>query len=103
MKDYLLNKFEEARYIIINSIFECVNKRSNKSVLLTPLEDCRILEVEDRIITQKYKKLFIKDNRLMIEYEYGEGFEPYEYISVTEDLDLLSANEIYEIIRRIED
>lgn len=98
-----MNEFEESRNLIIASFFDCVNKCPNKSLSLNARLDYRISESEECVIAQKYKRVYIKNDTLMIEYEYGEGFEPYEYESVTEDIEVLSSNEIYEIITRIKE
>lgn len=37
----------------------------------------------------------------MVNYDYGDGFEPFEFENVSEELEFLSANEIYEIVCRI--
>ena len=104
MKKDLLYKFEEDRNSIINSIFDVVNNQPNKSISLKSNIDYRIDNSEDiNIIAQKYNKLFIEKDDLMIEYEYGEGFEPYEFEKTSEPLCYLSANEIYEVIQGIEE
>ena len=103
IKEMLLNKFEDARDLMLNSIYDCVSKCPDKSVFLKCRPDYRISESEEYVVAQIYKRLFIKGEALLVEYKYGLGFEPYEYELVTDDLALLSANEIYEIICRIED
>lgn len=101
-KQNILNKFENFRNQIVKQIFDLVNSLESKTIFLEEKEDCQLID-NIKIVTQIYKKLFIKDNSLFVEYEYGEGFEPCEYETICEELNLFSANEIYEIIMRIEE
>ncbi len=97
----ILNDFESARNSIIDSVFKYMKKVKNQSLFLSESPSYRVAD-KQLIIKHIYKKLFIKENELYIEYEYGEGFEPYEYKIATEELWMLSANEIYEVIRRMD-
>ena len=96
MKKEILNAFENFRLEIIKKISEEVKSKKNQTIVLKDNEDFRISD--DRIVKQIYKSLHFSDEKLTIEYSYGEGFEPVEITEISEELDMLSANEIYEII-----
>lgn len=98
MKQTLLNLFESYRDNIIDLIYEYV--KNEKEVILSKNSNSIIL-YDTYIYTYVYKKLFLQEDILVVNYEYGEGFEPYQYESATEDLRFLSANELYEILLRI--
>lgn len=97
----LLKNFENARNSIIDSIFEYIQKLKNQSLFLSESPSYRVADGQ-QVIKHIYKKLFISENKLYIEYEYGEGFEPCEYKIATDELWMLSANEIYEAIQRMD-
>lgn len=100
-KKKLLNGFGKFRDSILEEILEYVKSQENQVAFLNNRPDYRISESEEDVITQIYLKLYIEDNILKIEYEYGEGFEPSSYETIVEELWVLSANEIYEIVLRI--
>ena len=100
-KQNLLDSFEEFRNSMIEQLYNFVSEKKNKEVLLKSSEEQKI--IGNRITTEIYKRLFIKDSSLFVEYDYGEGFEPIEYENVSENIEMFSANEIYEIIVQIEE
>ena len=98
MREELLVKFEISRLEIIQAILEKIKCSDNQVICLKHKKHFRISDSEEEIITQIYKYIYISDKKLMINYDYGEGFEPVETENVSEELEFLSANEIYEII-----
>jgi|GEM_PF-2684246 len=102
MKKQLLKFFEENRNKIINEIFKCVEQKQGKQIILSDYDAKDYKANDEGVITQIYKRLFIKNKELFVDYEFGEGYEPCEYEKVTELLERFSMDEIYEIIKRIE-
>ncbi len=100
-KQNLLDSFEEFRNSMIEQLYIFVGEKKNKEVLLKSSEAQEV--IGDRIITEIYKRLFIKDDSLFVEYDYGEDFEPINYEKINEDIEIFSANEIFEIIMGIEE
>ena len=102
MKKELLDVFENARNEVLTAIYQHLNKTKSKSVNLTGTPYYRVEFDEEVVVNQqRYKKLFIQNDELYIEYEYGEGIEPYEVETIVEELQLFSLNEIFEVISRL--
>ena len=101
MKEQLINIFEKSRNKIINEIFKYVAKQKNKQMILSEYYVKDYSANDEYVNTQIYKKLFVKNNELFVEYEFGEGYEPCEYKKSTELIEQFSMDEIYGIIKRI--
>lgn len=63
----LLKNFENARNSIIDSIFEYIQKLKNQSLFLSESPSYRVADGQ-QVIKHIYKKLFISENKLYIEY-----------------------------------
>ena len=100
MQNKLLKDFETFRGSLIAAIFDYVQKAENQTVFLENSADYRI-SGDECIIKQVYRKLFIQNGFLFIEYDSSDNFCSRGCERITEELDILSANEIYEIIRRM--
>lgn len=100
-KKILLNLFEKSRDLVINTLFDYVNSKKNKEVMLSHFaEECFIV-VDNILYKQVYEYLYIEDNKLYIHYTCGEGYEPCEIEEIDCELNELSMNEIYDIINHI--
>ena len=102
MKKQLLNIFEKSRNRIIDEVFKYVEKQQNKQIILSDYEFKDYNANDEFVVTQIYKRLFIKNRELFVDYEFGKGYEPCEYEKATELLEQFSMNEMYEIIKRID-
>lgn len=95
------NIFENARNSVINELFTFVNKQKNKIVILNEQDKAYSYIIDRHLINQKYNKLYIKDNTLYVELQESDGIEPTGYDTYNEDINVLSMNEIYDIITKI--
>ena len=87
------------RKSLIKDIFEYVNEKKDKTVYLdnTPYQYVDI----ELLSTIVYKRIYVEDNILMIEYDFGIGLEPYEYENISEEFSNYDLEEIVRIINRI--
>lgn len=100
-KKNLLNLFEKSRDLVINTLFDYVNSKKNKEVMLSHFNEECLIVVDNTLYTQIYEYLYIEDNKLLIHYTVGEGYEPCEIEEIDCEVNELSMNEIYDIINHI--
>ena len=98
-KKQLIGKCNDMRKSLIKDIFEYVNEKKDKTVYLdkTPYQYVDI----ELLSTIVYKRIYVEDNILMIEYDFGIGLEPYEYENISEEFSNYDLEEIVRIINRI--
>lgn len=99
--EYFYKIFENARNSVINELFTFVNKQKDKTVILNERDRAYSYIIDRHLINQKYNKLYIKDNILYIELQESDGIEPNGYDTYSEDINVLSMNEVYDIINHI--
>ena len=98
-KNQLIGKCNDMHKSLIKDIFEYVNEKKDKTVHLdnTPYQYVDI----ELLSTIVYKRIYVEDNILMIEYDFGIGLEPYEYENISEEFSNYDLEEIVRIINRI--
>lgn len=99
MVKILFDTFLKARDKVIDAIYKYVDSKEGKEIKLPYNTNHTI--VEGQLCTQTYTKLYIKNNFLIIEYEFGEGANPETMETYKDDFDSLSMNEIYDVISNI--
>lgn len=99
MVKVLFDTFLEARDKVIDAVYKYVDSKEGKEIKLPDNTNHTI--VEGQLCTQTYTKLYIKNNFLIIEYEFGEGANPETMETYKDDFDSLSMNEIYDVISSI--
>lgn len=97
----LLNLFEKSRDIVINTLFDYVNSKKNKEVMLSHFNEECLIVVDNVLYTQIYEYLYIEDNKLFVHFTVGEGYEPCEIEETDCEVSDLSMNEIYDILTHI--
>lgn len=100
MNAELLEQFDKCRKNLITSLEKFVKKSANSEVFLRS-DDGFVIVRDETIVTEYFRRLFLKDNVLYVEYEEGEGFKPDNFEYYEEEIELFSLNEIYEIIQCI--
>lgn len=96
MVKILFDTFLKARDEVIDAIYKYVDSKEGKEIKLPSNKNYTI--VGDQLCTQIYTKLYIKNNFLIIEYEFGEGANPETMDTYADDFESLSMNEIYDVI-----
>ncbi len=101
MKAELEKKTDDFIKSLCNDIYEYLKGIAGQSVCLRDIQ-WHYFQIES-IHCVTYKRLYIDDNTVMVDYCDGEGAEPFDYEECTEELSKFELQEIQDIIKSIEE
>lgn len=99
--EYFQKIFEFARSIIINELYIFVSKQKGKKYDIIDNNEIFSYIINNEIVYQNYQRLYIKNKTLYIKYQQSKTIKTYKKEIYDEDINNLSANEIYDIITKI--
>lgn len=101
-KKYLLNSIEHYHNLLWNNITQYVQIHGFK-VDLQNAYYFQLNEVDDSVEKIVLKELYIEDDKVMLKYIIGEGYEPFEFEEYEDELWKFSFNDFVQIINAIKD
>ena len=101
-KQYLLNSIERYHNLLWNNITRYV-KLHNAKVNLQNAYYFQLNEADDSVEKIVLKELYIEDDKVMLKYRIGEGYEPIEFEEYEDELWKFSFNDFVQIINAIKE
>ena len=101
-KQHLLGSIEHYHNLLWNEIGQYIQLHNFK-VNLQNAYYFQLNEVDDSVEKIILKELYIEDDKIMLKYIVGEGYEPIEFEEYEDELWKFSFNDFVQIINAIKD